>query len=441
MEENKFEEIVNLAKKRGFVFPSSEIYGGFSSCYDYGPLGVEMKNKIKNFWWQTMTRRKERVFGLDAAILMAPKVWEASGHLAGFVDQLVECKNCKKRFRIDEVKERKCPECQGDLTAPKNFNLMMKTFVGPVEDRASITFLRPETCQGIYVNFLNVQRTMRARLPFGICQIGKAFRNEISPRNFLYRLREFEQMEFQWFCNPKEADFWFDFWLKERLAFLERIGLKKEKIRVFEVPEKERAHYAKRQVDIEFRFPFGWKEIEGVHNRGDWDLSRHSQFSGKDLNYFDPETKERFLPYIIETSVGVDRLFFALLSDAFEEFKKGRSGRGKEKEVLLKLSPLVAPVEIAILPLVQNNPDILKISKEIFESLQKEFLCFYDQTGSIGRRYRRQDEIGTVFAITVDFQTLEDRTVTVRDRDTMKQERKKIEELKDFFREKLRYFW
>jgi len=441
MEENKFEEIVNLAKKRGFVFPSSEIYGGFSSCYDYGPLGVEMKNKIKNFWWQTMTRRKEKVFGLDAAILMAPKVWEASGHLAGFVDQLVECKNCKKRFRIDEVKERKCPECQGDLTAPKNFNLMMKTFVGPVEDRASITFLRPETCQGIYVNFLNVQRTMRARLPFGICQIGKAFRNEISPRNFLYRLREFEQMEFQWFCNPKEADFWFDFWLKERLAFLERIGLKKEKIRVFEVPEKERAHYAKRQVDIEFRFPFGWKEIEGVHNRGDWDLSRHSQFSGKDLNYFDPETKERFLPYIIETSVGVDRLFFALLSDAFEEFKKGRSGRGKEKEVLLKLSPLVAPVEIAILPLVQNNPDILKISKEIFESLQKEFLCFYDQTGSIGRRYRRQDEIGTVFAITVDFQTLEDRTVTVRDRDTMKQERKKIEELKDFFREKLRYFW
>ena len=441
MEENKFEEIVNLAKKRGFVFPSSEIYGGFSSCYDYGPLGVEMKNKIKNFWWQTMTRRKERVFGLDAAILMASKVWEASGHLAGFVDQLVECKNCKKRFRIDEVKERKCPECQGDLTAPKNFNLMMKTFVGPVEDKASITFLRPETCQGIYVNFLNVQRTMRARLPFGICQIGKAFRNEISPRNFLYRLREFEQMEFQWFCNPKEADFWFDFWLKERLAFLERIGLKKEKIRVFEVPEKEKAHYAKRQVDIEFRFPFGWKEIEGVHNRGDWDLSRHSQFSGKDLNYFDPETKERFLPYIIETSVGIDRLFFALLSDAFEEFKKGRSGRGKEKEVLLKLSPLVAPVEIAILPLVQNNPDILKISKEIFESLQKEFLCFYDQTGSIGRRYRRQDEIGTVFAITVDFQTLEDRTVTVRDRDTMKQERKKIEELKDFFREKLRYFW
>jgi len=441
MEENKFEEIVNLAKKRGFVFPSSEIYGGFSSCYDYGPLGVEMKNKIKNFWWQTMTRRKEKVFGLDAAILMAPKVWEASGHLAGFVDQLVECKNCKKRFRIDEVKERKCPECQGDLTAPKNFNLMMKTFVGPVEDKASITFLRPETCQGIYVNFLNVQRTMRARLPFGICQIGKAFRNEISPRNFLYRLREFEQMEFQWFCNPKEADFWFDFWLKERLAFLERIGLKKEKIRVFEVPEKEKAHYAKRQVDIEFRFPFGWKEIEGVHNRGDWDLSRHSQFSGKDLNYFDPETKERFLPYIIETSVGIDRLFFALLSDAFEEFKKGRSGRGKEKEVLLKLSPLVAPVEIAILPLVQNNPDILKISKEIFESLQKEFLCFYDQTGSIGRRYRRQDEIGTVFAITVDFQTLEDRTVTVRDRDTMKQERKKIEELKDFFREKLRYFW
>jgi len=440
MEENKFEEIVNLAKKRGFIFPSSEIYGGFSSCYDYGPLGVEMKNKIKNFWWQTMTRRKEKVFGLDSAILMAPKVWEASGHLAGFVDQLVECKNCKKRFRIDEIKEKKCPECQGELTEPKNFNLMMKTFIGPLEDKASITFLRPETCQGIYVNFLNVQRTMRSSLPFGICQIGKAFRNEISPRNFLYRLREFEQMEFQWFCDPGKADFWFDFWLKERLAFLERIGLKKENIRVFEVPEKERAHYAKRQIDIEFKFPFGWKEIEGVHNRGDWDLSRHSQFSGKDLSYFDPETKKRFIPYIIETSVGVDRLFFALLCDAFEEFQKGRSGKGKEKEILLKLSPLVAPVEIAVLPLVQNNSDIVKISREIFESLQKEFLCFYDQTGSIGRRYRRQDEIGTVFAITVDFQTLEDRTVTVRDRDTMKQERKRIEELKDFFREKLRYF-
>jgi len=440
MEENKFEKIVNLAKKRGFVFLSSEIYGGFSACYDYGPLGVEMKNKIKNFWWQTMTRRKEKVVGLDASILMASKVWEASGHLTGFVDQLVECKNCKKRFRIDEVKEKKCPECQGDLTEPRNFNLMMKTFVGPVEDKASIAFLRPETCQGIYVNFLNVHRSMRLSLPFGICQIGKAFRNEITPRNFLYRLREFEQMEFQWFCHPKEADFWFDFWLKERLAFLERIGLKKENLRVIEVPEKEKAHYAKKQVDIEFNFPFGWKEIEGVHNRGDWDLSRHSQFSGKDLSYFDPEKKERFIPYIIETSIGVDRLFFALLCDAFEEFKEGRSGRGKEKEVLLRLSPLVAPIEVAILPLVQNNEKILEIAKEIFDFLQKEFLCFYDQTGSIGRRYRRQDEIGTVFAVTVDFQTIEDQTVTVRDRDTMKQERKKIEELKGFFREKLKYF-
>ncbi|MGB9598618.1 MAG: glycine--tRNA ligase, partial [Minisyncoccales bacterium] len=293
-------------------------------------------------------------------------------------------------------------------------------------------------CQGIYLNFLNVQRSMRLKLPFGICQIGKAFRNEITPGHFLYRLREFEQMEFQWFCHPREADFWFDFWLKERLIFLEKIGLKKENLRVFEAPEKERAHYAKRQIDIEFHFPFGWKEIEGVHHRGDWDLSRHAQFSGNDLKYFDQEKNESFFPYVIETSVGLDRLFFALLCDAFEELPAGRLGQGKRSEIVLKLSPLIAPVEIAVLPLLQNNDKILNEAKEIFERLKKEFLCFYDQSGSIGRRYRRQDEIGTVFAVTVDFQTLEDRTVTIRERDSMKQVREKIDLLEQFFKRELR---
>jgi glycyl-tRNA synthetase len=427
------EKIVSLCKRRGFIFPSSEIYGGFSSCYDYGPLGVEMKNNIKKLWWDEMTKNHENIVGLDASILMSPKVWQASGHLsAGFADVLVECKNCHKRFREDELKEKKCPECGGNLTEPRKFNLMMKTFVGPVEDEASISYLRAETCQGIYVNFNNVLNSMRLKIPFGICQIGKAFRNEITPRDFLYRMREFEQMEMQWFCHPKEADKFFEFWLNERLKWLQSIGLKKENLRIFEVPEKERAHYARRQVDIEYKFPFGWKEIEGVHNRGDWDLSNHSKHSGEDLRYFDEKTKERYFPFIIETSIGVDRLFFALLCDAYEEIKGGRTKTTKptkEVEVLLKLDKRVAPVKVGVLPLVKNKPELVKKAKEIYQMLKTHFNCIYDELGSIGRRYRRLDEIGCPFAITIDFETIEKEDVTIRDRDTMEQERVKIKDL------------
>jgi glycyl-tRNA synthetase len=439
--EKLMEKIISLCKRRGFIFPSSEIYGGFSSCYDYGPLGVEMKNNIKKLWWDEMTKNHRNIVGLDAAILMSPKVWQASGHLtAGFADELVECKNCHKRFRANELKGKKCPECGGNLTEPRKFNLMMKTFVGPVEDEASLTYLRAETCQGIYMNFENVLNSMRMKIPFGICQIGKAFRNEITPKDFLYRMREFEQMEMQWFCHPKDADKFFNFWLKERLKWLESIGLKKENLRYVEVPEKERAHYAKRQVDIEYKFPFGWKEIEGVHNRGDWDLSNHSKHSKKDLRYFDEETKERYFPFIVETSIGVDRLFFALLCDAYEEIKGGRTKTTKptkEVEVLLKLNKRIAPIKVAVLPLVRNKPELVGKAKKIYRMLKPYFTCFYDELGSIGRRYRRMDEIGCPFAITVDFETLEKEDVTIRDRDTMEQERVKIEDLISVLKEKL----
>jgi len=439
--EKLMEKIVSLCKRRGFIFPSSEIYGGFSSCYDYGPLGVEMKNNIKKLWWDEMTKNHESIVGLDASILMSPRVWQASGHLsAGFADVLVECKKCHKRFRADELKQKKCPECGGSLTQPRKFNLMMKTFVGAVENESSIAYLRAETCQGIYVNFENVLNSMRMKIPFGICQIGKAFRNEITPRDFIFRMREFEQMEMQWFCHPKEADKFFEFWLKERLKWLESIGLKKENLKYVEVPEKERAHYARRQVDIEYKFPFGWKEIEGVHNRGDWDLSNHSKHSGKDLRYFDDQTKERYFPFIIETSIGVDRLFFALLCSAFEEIKGGRTKTTKatkEVEILLKLDKKIAPIKVAVLPLVRNKPELVEKAKKVYWMLKPHFVCQYDELGSIGRRYRRQDEIGTIFCLTCDFQTLEDDTLTVRDRDTMEQERIKISDLIKTLKEKL----
>jgi glycyl-tRNA synthetase len=439
--ENLMDKIVSLCKRRGFIFPSSEIYGGFSSCYDYGPLGVEMKNNIKKLWWDEMTKKHENIVGLDASILMSPKVWQASGHLtAGFADELVECKKCHHRFRKDFLKKNACPDCGGELTPPRKFNLMMRTFVGPVEDEASITYLRAETCQGIYMNFENVLNSMRMKIPFGICQIGKAFRNEITPRDFLYRMREFEQMEMQWFCHPKDADKFFDFWLKERIKWLQSIGLKKENIRYIEVPEKERAHYARRQVDIEYKFPFGWKEIEGVHNRGDWDLSNHSKHSGKDLRYFDDRTKERYFPFIIETSIGVDRLFFALFCDAYQEIPGGRTKTTKstkEIEILLKLDKKIAPIKVAVLPLVRNKPELIKKAKEVYQMLKRYFVCQYDELGSIGRRYRRQDEIGTIFSLTVDFESLKQGDLTIRDRDTMEQERVKIKDLVKILKEKL----
>jgi len=439
-ENNLLEKIVSLAKRRGFVFQSSEIYGGFSSCYDYGPLGAEMKNNIKRNWWEEMIKKQDNIVGIDAGILMSPKVWEASGHLtAGFSDELVECKKCHHRFRKDFLEKNQCPDCAGELTKPRKFNLMMKTFVGPVEDEASSTYLRAETCQGIYMNFENVLKSMRLKVPFGIAQIGKAFRNEITPRDFIYRTREFEQMEMQWFCEPGSAEKFFEFWLEQRLKWYFNLGIKKENLRIKETPKQELAHYAKRAVDIEYKFPFGWKEIEGIHNRGDWDLSNHSKHSGKDLRYTD-ETGRKYFPYIIETSGGVERSLFAFLCDAYEEIEGGRTKTTqavKDIEIVLRLHKSLAPIKTAVLPLVRNKPEIVEKAKEVYSLLKKRFISQYDEVGSIGRRYRRQDEIGTLFCITIDFETLENETVTVRERDTMNQERIKISEIEDYIRRNL----
>jgi len=430
-------KIISLAKRRGFIFPSSEIYGGFGSCYDFGPLGVEMKNNIKKAWWDEMTKNQENIVGLDAAILMSPKVWQASGHLtAGFADELVECKSCHKRFRTDEIGRGRasasCPECGGELTEPRKFNLMMRTFVGPVENEAALTYLRAETCQGIYMNYENVLNSMRLKIPFGMAQIGKVFRNEITTKNFIFRIREFEQMEMEWFCRPKEAEKYFDFWKKERLNWYLNLGLKKENLREREVSEKELPHYSIRTVDIEYKFPFGWGELEAINNRGDWDLSNHSKCSGKDLRYVDEEKKKKYFLYIVETSGGIDRVFLALLCDAYQEIKGGRTKTTKptkEVEILLKLDKRIAPIKVAVLPLVRNKPKIVKKAREVYQLLKPHFFCQYDELGSIGRRYRRQDEIATIFCLTVDFESLKQEDLTIRYRDTMKQERVKIKDL------------
>jgi len=428
------EKIVSLAKRKGFIFQSSEIYGGFASCYDYGPIGIELKNNIKKAWWDEMTKNHDNIVGLDAAILMSPQIWQASGHLtAGFADTLVECKGCHKRFRVDEV-GKKCPECGSQLIHPRKFNLMMKTFVGPLEDKAAVTYLRAETCQGIYVNFNNILKSMRLKIPFGVAQIGKSFRNEITPKDFTYRTREFEQMEMQWFCNPKEADKWFNFWKEERMKWYLSLGIKKDNIRFREHKKEELAHYAKKAVDIEYHFPFGWKEIEGIHNRGDWDLKNHSRFSKNDLSYLDEESKEKYIPFIIETSGGIDRSLLVFLIDAYTEVKGGRTKTTestKEVEVLLKFDKKLAPIKVAVLPLVKNKPGLVKKAEEIYNLLKPHFACQYDEVGSIGRRYRRQDEIGTIFCVTCDFETLKNNDVTIRYRDTMEQIRVEIEKLSD----------
>ncbi|MDD2732015.1 MAG: glycine--tRNA ligase [Candidatus Pacebacteria bacterium] len=440
--ENLMNKIISFSKRRGFVFLSSEIYGGFGSCYDFGPLGVELKNNIKKSWWQEMTRLKDNIVGLDSAILMSPKIWQASGHLtSGFSDELVECKKCHKRFRLDLIEKDKCPECSGNLTEPKKFNLMMKTYVGPVENEAAVTYLRAETCQGIYMNFKNVVDSMRLKIPFGIAQTGKAFRNEITPKDFIYRTREFEQMEMQWFCHPNEADKYFDYWKKERINWYLKLGIRKENLRTSEVLKKDLAHYAKRAVDIEYKFPFGWREIEGVHNRGDWDLSNHSKHSGQDLTYRDEERDEKYFPNIIETSAGADRLLFAFLCDSYLEIKGGRTKTTKsikELETVLKINKVLAPIKAAVFPLVRNNSELVEKSKEVYRLLRPRFVSYYDETGSIGKRYRRQDEIGTAFSLTIDFETLKDNTVTIRDRDTMDQKRIKIEDLVSLLEEKLK---
>ncbi|MFH1947507.1 MAG: glycine--tRNA ligase [Candidatus Magasanikbacteria bacterium] len=450
------ETIVSFAKRRGFIFQSSEIYGGLSSCYDYGPLGVELKNNVKKAWWKAMVQDRNDVVGLDASILMAPKVWEASGHLEGFTDPLVDCKECKKRWRADHLLEAKgikptfqpgdwgkhdikCPECGGDLTEVRNFNLMFKTQMGAVEEEASEVYLRPETCQGIYTNFLNVQQSMRKKLPFGIAQIGKAFRNEITPGHFTFRTREFEQMEQQYFCHPDEKKKIFDMWQELRMQWYLDLGIKKANLQFREHEKTELAHYAARALDIEYNYPaMGFKELAGVHDRGDWDLTRHSEFSGEKLEYFDQEKNEKFIPHIIETSDGADRATLAFLVDAYDEVET-RSGEedGKhEKEVVLRLHKDLAPIKVAILPLSKKEP-LQKLSDEIQTELRQDWMTMYDETGSIGKRYRRQDEIGTPYCVTVDFDSLEDKAVTVRDRDTMEQERIAISTLKEWFKEKL----
>jgi glycyl-tRNA synthetase len=434
------DKLVSLAKRRGFIFQSSEIYGGVGSVWDYGPLGVELKKNLKERWWRSMVHERSDIEGLDAAILMHPRVWEASGHVAGFTDPLVDCRKCKARFRADQLDQMQCPEKpskkpgeaeQCDLTEPRMFNLMFKTFMGPVEDDAAIVYLRPETAQGIYVNYLNVMQASRQKIPFGIAQVGKAFRNEITPGNFIFRTREFEQMEMQFFVKPGEDDRWFEEWRERRLQWHVNLGIDEAKLRFHQHAEDELAHYAKLAYDIEYEFPFGWQEFEGIHNRTDFDLSRHQEYSGKKLDYLDPVTQERFVPYIIETSLGADRLALVVLVDAYrEEEVKG------EKRVVLGLNPAVAPIKVGIFPLVKKD-GMPEFAQRVHDDLRGRFPVFYDDGGSIGRRYRRQDEAGTPFGVTIDGQTLEDQTVTVRHRDTLEQDRVQAEHLAAYVGERL----
>jgi glycyl-tRNA synthetase len=429
---NLMNKLVSLCKRRGYIFQSSEIYGGLDSCYDYGPLGVELKKNVKEFWWKSMVQTRDDIVGLDSAILMHPKIWEASGHVAGFTDPMVDCKICKRRFRPDELEKPQCPVCGGELnTAARMFNLMFKTHMGPVEDEAAIVYLRPETAQGIYVNFPNVLQSARKKVPFGIAQIGKAFRNEITPKNFTFRTREFEQMEMQFFVKPGSDREWFEYWKEQRIGWYDALGIRRENLRFHEHGKDELAHYAAAAFDIQYNFPFGWKELEGIHNRTDFDLKRHQEFSGKDLNYFDDATRERFIPYIIETSAGCDRTILTCLVDAYDEDEVEG-----ETRVVLRLSPKIAPIKAGVFPLVKRD-GMPEIALKIYQDLKKHFMVFYDESGAIGRRYRRQDEAGTPFGITVDSQTLQDQTVTVRARDAMTQERVASDRLVNYLWDKI----
>ena len=419
------DKIVSLCKRRGFIFQSSEIYGGLSSCWDYGPLGVELKRNIKNYWWKKVVQERDDMVGIDASIMMHPQVWVASGHVAGFSDPLVECKDCKQRFRSTDIDLSKCPNCGGALSEPRMFNLMFKTHMGPVEDAANVVYLRPETAQAQFVNFDNVQSTTRKKLPFGIAQVGKSFRNEITTGNFIFRTREFEQMEIEYFVKPGTDEQWFDYWVNERLNYYVGLGIKKENLRLRQHDKEELAHYARGCFDVDYNFPIGWSEIEGIANRGDFDLTQHSRFSGKTLDYFDEEKGERYLPYVIEPSSGVDRTLLAVLVDAYDE----EAGE-KEMRVVLHIKPEIAPIKVAILPLSRNEK-LLPMSKEVSGLLRPHFMTQYDDAQSIGRRYRRQDEIGTPYCVTIDFQSLEDNQVTIRERDSMQQVRVPVSGLLD----------
>jgi len=447
------QKIVSLSKRRGFIFPSSEIYGGISGFWDYGPLGALMKNNIKQEWLKRFVYSRGDVVLIDGTVIMNPKTWEASGHLKNFTDPLIECKKCHARFRADHMAEGKfigagkakeknqCPECGGKKwTEPRMFNLMFKTFVGPIEDNAHIAYLRPETAQSMFTNFKNILDSSRVKIPFGIAQMGKAFRNEISYGDYTFRSREFEIAEIEYFVKPGEDEKQFDYWANEWEKFFLDLGIKKENLRRNDINKKELAHYSKRTIDIEYKFPFGWSELAGIANRTDYDLKKHAEVSKEDLRYYDEEAGEKYFPYVIEPTLGIERLLLALLCDAYQEVKGGRTKTtksAKELEVLLKLNKKIAPIKIAVLPLVKNKPELVKKAKEVYELLRPRFVTQYDEVGSIGRRYRRQDEIGTLFAVTVDFDTLEDNTVTIRDRDTMEQKRVKIGELIRVLNEKL----
>ncbi len=430
------ETLVSLCARRGFIFQSSEIYGGINGFWDYGPLGVELKNNLKALWWQRVVRARDDVEGMDSAIIAHPRTWEASGHVEHFSDPMVDCRTCKRRFRADQIdvpcpeapKKRQVTEC--DLTDPRHFNLMLSTRIGASEEESSTAYLRAETCQPIFNDFKRIRETARQKIPFGIAQIGKAFRNEINPRNFTFRSREFEQAEMEFFCHPSEGDRWFDHWLEERLAFHRELGFDESNLRTRPHDDDELAHYCRRAVDVEFLFPFGWQEIEGIHHRGDWDLSRHSEYSGKDLAVTDEQTKERFTPFVIETSVGIDRTCLALLADAYTE----ETLPDGESRTVMRFAPAVAPLKVAVLPLSKK---LAEPARRIERDLRRRFNTFYDESGNIGRRYRRQDEAGTPYCVTIDFETEQDGKVTVRDRDSMDQERVATESIVSWLRDRL----
>ena len=442
------EKIVSLCKRRGFIFQSSEIYGGLNGLWDYGPLGVELKRNLKNYWWQVTVHERDDVIGMDGSILTHPAVLKASGHVEGFSDPMIDCRTCKAHFRADQLVEKKgikqCPNCGGkDLTAPRQFNLMFETHVGAATDESSIAYLRPETAQSIFVQFKNILEVSRKKLPFGIAQIGKAFRNEINPRNFTFRSREFEQMEIEYFCRAEQGMELLEYWKEERLTFYEKIGIPRSKLHVLTVPDNERAFYSKGTYDIEYDFPFGRQELEGVAYRTDYDLSQHQKASGKSLEYFDEETKQRFVPHVVEPSAGVDRTVLALICEAYSEDQAPDEKGKMETRIVLRFHPRMAPIKCGVFPLLKNNSQLVAKAKEIVSLLRPHMTVFYDESGAIGRRYRRQDEVGTPFGVTVDFETLGEKdaarrdTVTLRDRDSMKQERVAIQDLPAILRDRL----
>ena len=428
MSEVTMDKIVSLCRRRGFIFQSSEIYGGLNGAYDYGPLGVQLKNNIRDAWWKEMTQLHDNIVGLDASILMHSRVWEASGHVSNFTDPMVDCKQCKSRFRADQIDlNAPCPVCgnKGTFTAPRNFNLMFATHIGADVDAASTIYLRPETAQGIYVDFKNVVSSSRVKIPFGIAQVGKSFRNEITTKNFIFRSCEFEQMEMQWFCKPGTDEQWFPYWREQRMNFyVNKLGIHPEHLRWHQHGPDELAFYAKDAYDIQFLFPMGWQELEGVHSRTDYDLTQHQKFSGKEQTYLDPETNEKYIPYVVETSAGLTRNVLMALSDAYDEEEVAKG----DVRTVLHFHPTIAPVTVAVLPLVKKD-GLAEYASKLEHELRDDFVTFYDQSAAIGRRYRRQDEIGTPYCVTVDYDTLADNTVTLRFRDSMEQVRVPVSEL------------